>query len=156
MGTRFLLPVVGSRSSPTVQAVREKLGGRSESLPGVGELVRVPGADGQLQAGVVLFVAEDRFDVWVGKGYVRRVLRATAEPLLGDPPRELLVVASDAQVFAELQEGQRVRYSSHPSQLFEGTLTEKCRFGGLVRREDGNLVGVGFQRMWPVSDASAN
>ena len=64
-------------------------------------------------------------------------------------PPELSTVANDARVFGSLAEGQRVRYEPDPGHFAEGTLIEKCRFGGLVLLEDGTLVGVGFRRIWP-------
>jgi hypothetical protein len=54
-------------------------------------------------------------------------------------------VALDARAFADLREGQRVGYH-HEGRLGEGTLVEKCRFGGLVERGDGTIVGVAFRR----------
>ncbi len=149
MASRFHLPLTQLRApARTVDAVRERLGGRGESLAGVGEIVRIT-AVGHRRPGVVLFATEDRFDVWIGGDQVLRVARTDVEPFETEPPKELLVVASDARVFSRLQEGEQVRFEPTAVRHDEGTLAEKCRYGALVRRADGSIVGVGFQRLWP-------
>jgi hypothetical protein len=157
MASRHTLPVAPPEAVPrTVESVRDRLGGRAESLPGVGAIVSIRSSEAEPKPGVVLFASDERFDIWFGGGTVRRVLREQIEPFLGDPPAEIMVVASDARIFAELKEGQTVRFSPTSSGDSEGTLAEKCRFGGLVRRSDGVLVGVGFQRLWPAAEPLVN
>jgi hypothetical protein len=144
---------------PTVDEVRKRLGGRASTESGAGELVLLTTPGGDELPGVVLFVAGDELDVWVeqpgtqvtialGGGVVRRARRADVSPLRSLPSKDLLGVASDARVFAGLLEGQRIRYQAGDT-LGEGTLVEKCRYGALVEREDGAILGVGFRRLWP-------
>jgi hypothetical protein len=138
-----------------VDAVRERLGGRAESLAGIGEIVRI-NTPGHERSGVVLFASEDRFDVWIGAGQVLRVARSDVEPFESQPPRELLVVSSDARVFSRLQEGEQVHFEPTAVKHDEGTVAEKCRYGALVRRADGSIVGVGFQRLWPAGTGQSH
>jgi hypothetical protein len=156
MASRYPLPVAPPAPANTIDSVRDRLGGRGESLPGVGALVRIPSGGGTTRPGVVLFASEDRFDVWIGSRQVRRVLRSDVEPCDEPPTDEMLVVSSDARVFSQLQEGTHVRFNPAAIRHDEGTIAEKCRYGALVRRADGSLVGVGFQKLWPVGDGTAN
>jgi hypothetical protein len=144
---------------PTVDAVRKRLGGRGATEPGAGELVLLTTAGGDELPGVILFTAGDEIDVWVDQraalspvparaGVVRRARRADAAPLRGPPPKELDAVAGDARLFGSLLEGQRIRFQTGDA-FGEGVLAEKCRFGALVVRDDGTLLGVGFRRIWP-------
>jgi hypothetical protein len=127
---------------PTVDAVRKRLGGRASTEAGAGEVVSL--RDGR--TGVVLFVRGEQLDVWLAGDIVRRVRRA--ETLLADGvvSPDLDAVARDARVFAALREGQRVGFQ-HEGGVGEGALVEKCRFGGLVARADGKVIGVGFRRL---------
>jgi hypothetical protein len=59
-------------------------------------------------------------------------------------------IAESARVFEALVEGQQVRFMTE-NHIYEGILVEKCRFGALVERSDGKIIGLGFQRVWPVS-----
>jgi hypothetical protein len=147
---------------PTVDEIRRRLGGRASTEPGAGELITLTTPGGEELPGVVLFAAGDDVDVWVeqpgssvavalGSAVVRRARRADLRPLrapassnLGD----LGAVAGDARVFGALLEGQRIRYPTEQG-LTEGILVEKCRFGAVVERSDGSLVGVGFRRILP-------
>ena len=38
----------------------------------------------------------------------------------------------------------------------EGTLVEKCRFGALIERGDGAVIGAGFRRIWAAFDRAQN
>ncbi len=129
---------------PTVDAVRKRLGGRASTEPGAGEVVALRTAHGE-RTGVVLFVRGEQLDVWLEGDVVRRVRRADAPPADGVVPQEVLDVALDARAFADLREGHRVVFH-HDGGPAEGTLVEKCRFGGLVERGDGTIVGVAFRR----------
>ena len=117
----------------TLARARETLGGRVVSHARGGEVVRVNG-----DVGVVLWSDGARCDVWIGGG-VKRVATGEVE---GASSPELATVAEDARVFAALEEGARV--------VFDGTVTgklvEKCRWGGLVARDDGRIFAVGFRR----------
>lgn len=164
-------------AKPTVDAVRERLGGRASTEPGVGELVLLTTAASKALPGVVLFRRGATVDVWVAapeatssvqdktkpshsvrsmaqRGLVHRARPADVAPLRAPAPESLMVVAADARVFAALSEGQRIRFQDG-GELAEGTLVEKCRFGGLVQRDDGIIVGVGFRRLWPAQAEGA-
>jgi hypothetical protein len=159
MGRRLLLPlsIAPTRGAerPSVDAVRRRLGGRASTEAGAGEVVSFRDERGLPRVGVVLFVRGEDLDVWVQGDVVRRVRRPGAAPADGVVPPELLEVSGDARIFAELREGQRVRYQRAPDAggAGEGMLVEKCRFGGLIERGDGAVLGVGFRRLWPVESA---
>lgn len=139
---------------PSVDLVRHRLGGRASTEPGAGALVALD-AGGSPRLGVVLFVRGDALDVWSEPGVVRRVLRSSARPSAHEAASDaLLAVAADAQVFASLAEGAPVGYHDG-DRLGEGRLVEKCRFGGIVERTDGTLMGVGFRKLWPRATVSA-
>lgn len=118
----------------TLARAREKLGGRAVSHARGGEIVRVEG-----NVGVVLWSDDAQCDVWIGDDAVKRV--ASAEVESASSP-ELAVVAEDARAFAALQEGAHVVFDG----AIRGKLVEKCRWGGLVARDDGRIFAVGFRR----------
>jgi hypothetical protein len=154
MGRKLFLPLTPPDARPpTVDVVRKRLGGRASTEPGPGELVTLITERGGERIGVVLFVRGEDLDVWIDSGVVRRARRSTLKSLgegaLADEargPKHLHAIARDAQSFAELVEGQRVHYQ-HDAGIGEGTLVEKCRFGGLIERGDGTLLGVGFRAL---------
>jgi len=157
MSRKLSLPLtlIGA-GPPTIDAVRKRLGGRASTEPGAGGLVSIRTERGSEQVGVVLFVRGEDIDVWIDRGVVRRARRAAARPVDDAPPdSDLLGIARDAQSFAALVEGQRVRYQ-HDAGVGEGALIEKCRFGGLIERADGSVVGVGFRRIWSASGREQN
>jgi hypothetical protein len=133
--------------TPRVDEVRKRLGGRVATGARVGQVVGIV-ADGEPITGVVLAHANDRVDVWVGSGTVRRVHEDAASSVPGAVPQALRAVASDVTVFASLAEGQRVM-ASLDGELVEVTLAEKCRYGALVVRDDDVLMGVGFRMLAP-------
>lgn len=132
---RVSLPV-SSDVWMTLARAREKLGGRVVSHGRAGELV---GLDGVV--GVILWSDETTADVWLGDN---RTKRANVGSLALDVAHEspLEVVASDARAFAALEEGGRVVFDV----TLAGRLIEKCRWGGLVARDDGRIFAVGFRR----------
>ena len=143
--------------TPSVDATRRRLGGRAATGPGAGDLVLVTTALGLLKQGVVLFADGDRLDVWIAQDTVLCTTRERTAPLRSISAGELGAVAADARVFASLREGQRVQYLHAQADLADATLVEKCRYGALLLRDDGTVVGVGFRRVWPVAaDARAN
>jgi hypothetical protein len=155
------LNVAPAGPKPTVDEVRRRLGGRASTDGSAGELVQLIATGGRELPGVVLFGSGEDVDVWVeqpgsavavalGAGVVRRARRPDVAPLQAPPSKDLTSVASDARVFGALREGQRIRYQAEDG-LDEGTLVEKCRFGALVQRDDGAIVGVGFRRIWPAA-----
>jgi hypothetical protein len=153
MVRRLFLPLATPSTPstlPTVDAVRRRLGGRASTDAGAGEVVTL--RDGR--NGVVIFVRGDQLDVWLEGDVVRRVRRADARPAQETVAGDLHAVARDARVFAALREGQRVGFQ-HEDGLGEGALVEKCRFGGLVERSDGKVIGVGFRRLASLPDPSA-
>lgn len=159
----FLPLTLTDARPPTVDLVRKRLGGRASTEPGAGELVTLVTEQGLCRTGVVLFVRGEDFDIWIDSGVVRRARRATLRPLEpasaseGELARrkDLHAVARDAQSFAALVEGQRVHYQ-HEAGIGEGTLIEKCRFGGLIERADGTVFGVGFRRLWAQRERAQN
>jgi len=165
MGRKLFLPLTPSGARPpTVDAVRKRLGGRASTEPGAGELVSLVTERGIERVGVVLFVRGEDLDVWTDGDVVRRARRASLRPPPPGPEderadaalrRELLAVACDARSFAELNEGQRVEYQ-HEDGIGEGTLVEKCRFGGLIQRADGAVIGAGFRRIWAACERAQN
>lgn len=122
----------------TLARAREKLGGRVVSHQPHrffgGEIVRAGG-----HVGVVLWSDEAQCDVWIGDDAVKRVASADVESASS---QELANVAEDARAFAALQEGARVVFDG----AITGKLVEKCRWGGLVARDDGRIFAVGFRR----------
>ena len=122
----------------TLARAREKLGGRvvshaSNHFSG-GEIVRAGD-----RVGVVLWSDEAQCDVWIGDDAVKRVACAEVESATSS---DLADVAEDARAFAALREGALVVFD----QAIAGKLVEKCRWGGLVARDDGRIFAVGFRR----------
>lgn len=156
MHRKLWLPVTRAsnegESAPTVDAVRRRLGGRASSEGRAGELVALSGGAEGERLGVVLFAKDEELAVWVGEGLVRKTRSRLARSTGGAVPPALTKVADDARVFGSLAEGQRVTFEAGERQIARGTLIEKCRFGALVRLENGTLVGVGFRRIWPMAE----
>lgn len=154
MNRRLKLPVVdaidAAATTPTPEALRRALGGRlaSPSSPELGRCVSLDGQSGRPV--VVLFADEGEVHVWVGQGRVRQARRESVQGYEGEVPAEEAAIARDIARFAGLSEGEPVaflhRQPGGPTE--RGTLVEKCRFGALVLRPDGTLVGVGFRRLW--------
>jgi hypothetical protein len=143
--TRFSLP-----RTPTVDALRKRLGGRASTQRGAGDIVLLVTEGGVERPGVVLFVEGDLLFVWIAEGIVRKAHRGAVRPGWN---AHLAQLAADARVFADLHEGEDVRYQKDDGDLGEGVLVEKCRFGALVIRPDGTVMGVGFRRLWPVASS---
>lgn len=149
MAKKLGLPLLlDPEKKPTVDAVRAKLGGRGSTERGAGDLVLVNAGGGFEHTGIVLFARGEEVAVWMGEGVVRRASPGTVRRSDGPTPEGFVQVATDAAVFANLAEGQRVRYR-HDTGTSEGTLLEKCKFGALIERDDHTLVGVSFRRLWP-------
>jgi hypothetical protein len=172
-GSALATPSPGEK--PTVDAVRRRLGGRATTEAGAGELVTLTTREGGELRGVILFARGEDVDVWIERGgsppparlpwvlgaappgapatsprsgVVHRTRRADVAPLRAPASKDLDAVAGDARAFAGLREGERIRFQTEGG-LAEGLLIEKCRFGALVQRDDGTVVGVGFRRVWP-------
>ena len=134
-----------------MDAARKRLGGRASTGPGAGDLVQVRTRVGLAKQGVVLFADGGEVDVWIAHETVLRTTRDRVTPLQEVVSRDVAAVASDARVFGSLGEGQRVRYLHAQADFADATLVEKCRYGALLLRDDGTLVGVGFRRVWPAA-----
>jgi hypothetical protein len=143
-----LLAFGAAGRTPTVEAIRTRLGGRASTEHGAGELVSLTSSGGFEHAGIVIFTHGQDVDVWTGEGVVRRARWNMVRHVSGPAPDDLARVATDAATFGGLVEGQRVRYR-HDSGVDEGTLVEKCKFGGLIEKDDRTIVGVSFRRLWP-------
>lgn len=127
--------------------MRTRLGGRGESEAGIGGVVRFEPAAGMALVGVVLFVEGDEAHVLVEGGTVRRTRRDALSEASDAGHDELAAMARDVRAFASLREGDAVRYADSRGALGLGTLVEKCRFGALVARPDGVVMGIGFRKL---------
>lgn len=134
--------------------MRLRLGGRATTDASAGSLVRVPAPGDVALAGVVVFAQGDEAHVLSASNVVRRVSRRELAPLQ-DAPADLQRLAEDVRAFARLEEGDSVRFVHPASGETAGTLVEKCRYGALVLRDDGTLVGVGFRQLRGMADAGA-
>ncbi|MCU0684613.1 MAG: hypothetical protein MUF34_20600 [Polyangiaceae bacterium] len=152
---RRKLPLLGGAEGapPTMAILRARLGGRLEGPP-TPEAGRPVSVGGEL--GVLLSRDEGGCDVWLGGNRVKRAASASVFALPGPPPSDLAAAAQAARRFADLREGERVSFVASDGQLEPGLLFEKCRFGALVARDDGSVLGVGFQRLWPVPSPELN
>lgn len=130
-------------------AMRDRLGGRVESEAGIGELVRLEPAPEMSLSGVVLFVQGDDFRVLLPGGTVRRAKADSITALTEPVDEELAALASEVRTFAKLSEGEAIRYRDPKGNLARGTLIEKCRYGALIAKTDGTIMGVGFRKIWP-------
>lgn len=148
MAKRLFLPLSPAQTDqrPTVDAVRKRLGGRAATEGGAGEVVSFRDDRGFERTGVVLFARGAEIDVWAAGDLVRRLRREETRAADGALEPAVFEVSRDARTFAALAEGDRVRFE-HASGPGEGLLVEKCRFGGLVERGDGTVLGVGFRRL---------
>lgn len=152
MGRKLALPVfLPEPPTPSVDRIRKRLGGRASTETGAGDVVTFTTDGGIRQTGVVLFVRGDELDVYVSDNLVRRIRRAAVESTDTVLPPALVRIAESARVFEHLAEGQRVSFASDDGP-HEGILVEKCRFGALVERVDGTIIGLGFQRVWAATD----
>lgn len=137
---------------PSVDRVRQRLGGRAATAAGAGQIVQI--ADGPIGAlGVVVFRSGSTVDVLIGQGTVRRTRSEHIAPIddTDDAGGALRALAKDVRSFAALVEGDRVHFADPRDGTAEGTLVEKCRYGALVLRDDQSLVGVGFRQIQSAS-----
>lgn len=135
--------------SPTVDAARQRLGGRGDSGPDVGRAVLVPAPLGSRTVGVVVYADDESWDVWLGGGRVRRSSPEECRALPGELEEDLAALAADARLFASLREGDSVRWQHADGLIHEGVLVEKCRYGGLVMAAGDRVMAVGFRQLWP-------
>jgi len=130
---RVSLPM-SSDPRMTLARAREKLGGRVTSHGRGGEIVRL---DGDF-FGVIVWSDDASCDVWVGEDRIKRI--RPSEATRADAAA-MLDIAEAARAFAAFEEGQLVVFDSTA-----GRLIEKCRWGGLVARDDGTIFAVGFRK----------
>lgn len=163
-GSKRSLPLIavlhnaGDAGAPLhLERARKRLGGAASSGAGCGRIVEVIGAGNIPVLGVVLHQTEADVDVWVGEALVRRT-RSDKVFAIDVSAREVsdatLRAASDARVFGAIERGARVLYDAGDGCVAEGLLVERCRYGGLVARDDGAVMAVGFRRLWPAEGRS--
>ncbi|MFO0734760.1 MAG: hypothetical protein U0270_02730 [Labilithrix sp.] len=148
-----------ARKKPSIDAARDRLGGRitSEDVPpaglALGLVVGVGGGRGEERVvpGVVIYASRTEVHVLLDGVRLRRVQPDSVRPYSGDVSLALSKIAGDAKLFARLAEGESVRYAGDDGHLVTAKLVEKCRWGALVAREDGAVIAVGFRKLWPSS-----
>lgn len=145
-GKQVRLRVLGDvdLATPTLQRMRTRLGGPATARDRAGAIVRLD--DGPPT--VLLYEEGDAAHLWAGDGTVRRVDRQRVRPHHEPPPDDVLAIAVELRTFAALERGTRVAFGGPDGKAEEGTLVERCRLGGLVARDDGSVLGVGFRRVW--------
>jgi hypothetical protein len=147
-------PSVGP-SMPTIDGMRERLGGRLVGKPSSaivpGSVVAIAKHDDAAQIGVLLADDSGAVDVYLSRGLVKRTTASAIRSFHGEIAPDLSRVAEQARVFAALSEGQLVHVEQGPGESVEATLLEKCRYGALVAAPSGKVLGVGFRRLWPRS-----
>jgi len=146
------LPVFGGlidpgKPTPSLDEARDHLGGPWVGGPDIGAVVRVPAAIGEL-TGVVVHSTPSERDVWIGAGRIQRVPAASAVLADADASHDALV--ADAEVYAALVVGQRVRYERPDGSSGEGAIAEKLRYGALVGTDDGRVLAVSLRRITPL------
>lgn len=150
-----------AKKKPSIDAARDRLGGRltSEDVspPGIalGLVVGVaksPGKDGtkgSIIPGIVIYASRAEVHVLLDGVRLRRVQPDSVRPFVGEVSLALSKIAGDATLFANLVEGDSVRYAGDDGTLVMAKVVEKCRWGALVAREDGAVIAVGFRKLWP-------
>lgn len=158
MARKLGLPVLGkerfSIGNPTLEHARKRLGGQGNTDALAGAIVRAQAqVEGATVRGVVVFSNEEECDVFTEAGFVKRTRKDKVESASAEVDSPLHELAGEAKVFASLAEGQRVRFDDPQRGPSEGVLFEKCRYGGLVAKDDGTIVAVGFRKLWPAMGA---
>ena len=125
-------------------ALRAKLGGAApDACARAGEIVVVDGAG---EAGVLLDADPTHAHVWLGEGRVRRVELARVSRAGDGADARLATIAERARAFRDVRLGDRVTVRDRDRDG-AGTVADRCRFGVVVARADGTMVGVGFTRV---------
>lgn len=146
---------VGGKKKPSIDAARDRLGGRisAEDTPAFGVacglVVGVAGGRGAIVPGVVIFASRAEVHVLLDGVRLRRVQPDAVRPFTGEVSLALSKIAGDAKLFAQLVEGEAVRYAADDGIVVMAKVVEKCRWGALVAREDGAVIAVGFRKLWP-------
>jgi hypothetical protein len=153
---KVLLPIVEQilarvdAGKPTLENTRRRLGGRTASGPGAGDVVTIDVA-GAPTRGVVLFASDVLREIIFEGGVVRRAAPEACAIVSGAVAGALGDLANSVRVFASLREGDEVCYEPPDDSPARGTLIEKCRYGALVASADGRIVAVGFGKLWPAA-----
>lgn len=100
--------------------------------------------------GIVVFASPDSLDVCTEDGRFYRTQPEHVADARGELSESLRSIAADARIFALLEENTRIRFQRARGDLEEGLLAEKCRYGALVAADDGRVLAVSFQRLWPI------
>lgn len=151
-GKQVRLRVLGDvdLATPTLQRMRTRLGGPATARDRAGAIVRLD--DGPPT--ILLYEEGGAAHLWAGEGTVRRVDRERVRPHDEPAPHDVLAIAVELRTFASLRAGTRVTFGGPGGEAAEGTLVERCRLGGLVARDDGSVLGVGFRRLRAVAVGS--
>ena len=139
--------------APTVDEMRIRLGGRARTVARAGELVSFVEA-GETRIGVIVASAGDCVDVWIVPADLRRIPPADLHHCEGPPGRDLQAVVMSLKIFASLWEGQRVLIASRYGGSITATVRHKCRYGAIVVRDDGVVMGAGFRALFPAGGAA--
>ncbi|MCC6646144.1 MAG: hypothetical protein IT374_11300 [Polyangiaceae bacterium] len=124
-------------------ALRTRLGGLAPAgSPRAGEVVVVDDAGAPA---VLLDADTTHAHLWLGGGRARRVELARLSRAEAPDP-SMAEVAARARSFRDVQEGDRVTFRDH-GRDGRGVVADRCRFGVVVARADGTMVGVGFTRV---------
>ena len=142
----------GGAERPSIEAARRRLGGRAtaQSRRAPGSLVQVKVHGASPAKGVLLWATEHHCDVWFEDGVARRARFHAVTPCRGRLPEALVRVAGEMRLFTALAEGARVRWE-RGSEIAEGRIVEKCRYGAIIVSRDGRVVAVGFRKLWPTA-----
>lgn len=137
---------------PTIENARRRLGGRPDAATApsgmsVGAVVSWGG-----KAAAVVYASGSDVHVLFDKTRMKRAKAGELAAFTGEVPHEVFSIATDANVFFMLAEGQAIRYADDSGALLEARLVEKFRYGALVARPDGTLVAVGFRKLWPIAN----
>jgi len=145
--------------APSVAAMRARLGGPARESSGVGEVVTWGGEKDNRRTGVVLHGHDDEVDVLImgaaraagsAASMVRRTRRSELRPLTGEVHSpEVVRICAAVQTYASMRVGERVSYLDGSGSSHEALIVEKCRYGALVERTDGAVLGVGFRKLRP-------
>ncbi|HXN31732.1 MAG TPA: hypothetical protein VN894_07725 [Polyangiaceae bacterium] len=140
----------GGAERPSIEAARRRLGGRatgpSQRAPGTLVQVRLHGA--ARTKGILLWATARHCDIWFEDGIARRARFDSVTACAGPTPDGLARVAGEMRLFTSLAEGERVRWE-RASEVAEGCIVEKCRYGAIIVSRDGRVVAVGFRKLWP-------
>jgi hypothetical protein len=139
-----------SSKAPSIEAMRTRLGGRLDGRTltvDAGAIVDVETAGGATRTGIALFGDEARLDVLLDRGLVRRTQRDRFRRSSAPAPPGLEKVPDLLRDLVATEEGGTVRFRSDDGSWHPAKLREKCRFGALLERADGTVMGVGWGRL---------